>query len=143
MKKIVGALALALVAACGKEAGRVGYAAEGAHEATMTLKAGDVDFWTDIDAEWEGDARLAYEVQLVQGGTTVATTTCNPLGPLKVKTSWVETNVGSSHTRRGNGKMSCSVTLAKGGPTTVKSTLAFGQKPPKVTLRKADLVVKQ
>jgi hypothetical protein len=110
---------------------------------SMPLSAGEVSFWTDIDLEYTGDADLAYAVELDQGGTKVATATCNPLGRLHVKEMWTETNLGSSHTRRGMGKMDCSVTVPSGGATTVKATLAFGRKPATQTLRKADLVVKQ
>ena len=109
----------------------------------MPLSAGEVAFWTDINLEYEGDAALAYQVELDQGGAKVASATCNPLARLSVKESWIETNLGASHSRRGNGKLGCSVTLTAGGPTTVKATLAFSRKPALVTLRKADLVVKQ
>lgn len=142
-KRIALVLALAPLLACGKEVGRVPFAAPGANDATMTLKAGDVDFWTDIDLSWEGPATLDYQVTLEQGGKAVATATCNPFGQLHVKQMWAETNIGSSHSRRGRGKMSCSTSLPSSGPTTVKATLAWGAKPSTETLRRADLVVKQ
>jgi hypothetical protein len=135
--------AAGLMAGCGKEAGRTPFAAEGEQTATMELKAGEVALWTDIDLEWEGDGNLSYKVELVQNGTTVASAMCNPLGNLPVKSSWVSTDIGSKHSRRGNGKMPCDTKLAVGGPTTVKSTLAWGRKPASVTMKKADLVVKQ
>jgi len=128
---------------CGKELGRVPFTSVGTATATAPLAAGEVAFWTDIDLEYEGDAALAYEVELSQGGAPVAKATCDPLARLSVKESWVETNLGASHSRHGTGKLGCSVTLAAGGPTTVKATLAFSRKPATVTLRKADLVVKQ
>jgi hypothetical protein len=62
---------------------------------------------------------------------------------MSAKINWLETNIGSSHSRRGSGKMACEAKLAKGGPTTVNAKLAFAQKPGEATLRKADLVVKQ
>lgn len=136
-------LSLSSLTACGSEAGRVPLSGEGAGTATIPLKAGEVALWTDLDIAYEGNAALAYRVELVQDGATVASAVCDPLGPMNVKMSWVETNIGSSHSRRGKGKMSCAATLAKGGPTTVKATLAFAQKPATVTLKKADLVVKQ
>ena len=71
------------------------------------------------------------------------TAECDPLGRLPTKTSWVETNLGSSHSRRGTGRMTCSAKLAKGGPTIVKTDLAFGKRPEKLTMKKADLVIKQ
>lgn len=134
---------LVLLAGCGKEAGRVPLAGEGTAAATITLEAGDVDFWTDLAIEYQGDPSLQYRIELEQGGAAVATATCNPLGRISVKSMWTETNLGSSHSRHGTGKMSCSAKLAKGGPTTVKATLAFSTKPASVALTKADLVVKQ
>ncbi|HEY1959780.1 MAG TPA: hypothetical protein VGH28_29425 [Polyangiaceae bacterium] len=143
MKRIGWVFALAVVAGCGKEAGRVAFSSDGTGAATMTLKAGDVDFWTDIDLSYEGNAALAYRVTLEQGGKSVATTVCDPLARLNVKTMWTETNVGASHSRHGMGKMSCTVTLPSGGATEVHATLAWSAKPSSVTLKKADLVVKQ
>lgn len=132
-----------LTCGCGKEAGRVPFAAEGKADSTMTLSSGDVSFWTDLDIDHQGDAGLHYNVELLQGGAVVATTTCNPLGSMSVKTSWVETNLGDHHTRSGNGKMACSVKLPAGGATVVRAQLAFSKKPPTLTLKKADLAVRQ
>lgn len=136
-------VALTALAGCGTELGRVAFAAEGASEATVTLAAGEVHFWTDIDIDYKGDAALGYRVELVQNGAVVANVDCNPLGPMSVKMSWVETNFGSSHSRSGSGKMDCSVALAHGGPTVVRARLVFVQKPATLTLKKADLAVKQ
>ena len=118
-------------------------AAEGNGAVQVTLDAGEVSFWTDLDIAYEGDASLEYRVELFQGSASPVTAVCNPLGHLPVKTGWVETNIGGSHSRRGTGKMECSAKLATGGPTTVKTTLAFGKKPPTLTLKRADLIIKQ
>lgn len=142
-KHLILFLAVLACAACGSEKGRVAFTGEGASEATVDLKDADVAFWTDIDLEWQGTAELGYDVELVQGGTTVGKTTCNPLGHLSVKTSWTETNLGSAHSRHGMGKMDCTVSLPKGGATTVRAKLAFSEKRGTITLRKADLVLKQ
>jgi hypothetical protein len=141
--KILATLGLIALAGCGKEMGRVRFGSDGTSDATMTLKAGEVDFWTDIDVAYQGSASLTYAITLEQGGNSVATATCNPLGRIHVKSTWVETDLGSSHTRRGMGKMVCSADLPSGGSTTVKATLAWGSKPASATLKKADLVVKQ
>jgi len=141
---IVGAfLVISTASCCGKEAGRVPFGAEGTADAPMTLQAGEVWFWTDLDIEYKGNPVLEYEVQLLQGGTPVAKATCDPLGRMSVKAGWVETNIGDSHTRRGAGKMDYTATIASGGATTVRATLAFSRKPIIVKLVKADLVVKQ
>ena len=137
------ALALALATGCGKEAGRISFTAEGLGSGSMTLKPGEVSFWTDIDMSYEGDAALAYHIELSQGGSKVATALCNPLGSLPVKTGWVESNIGSSHSRRGLGKMPCSATVTSGGATALSVRLAFSKTPAKYTLKQADLVVRQ
>ncbi len=137
------AVASLALPSCGKEVGRVPFTAAGTSSATVPMAAGEVAFWTDIDLAYEGDAALSYQIDLSQGGAKVAATRCDPLGPLPVRESWVETNIGISHSRRGEGKMSCSAMLPAGGPTTVTATLAFSRRPASVTLRKADLVVKE
>ncbi len=131
---------LALLAGCGTEMGRIPFSAPGTGTATVTLQAGEVAFWTDIDAEYHDDSSLPYTVQLEQGGAKVASATCNPLGRIHIKTVWVETNLGNKRSRSGMGKMGCSVSLAKGGPTTVNVTLGPAKD---ITVKKADLVLKQ
>lgn len=133
----------ALVVGCGKEVGRIPLSGEATSKATMTLAAGEVDFWTDLDLEFEGDAGLEYRVVLVQDDAPVTTTICDPLGRLSVKKRWLETDIGGSHARRGEGKMACSVKLAKGGPTTVEATLVASRRPSSLKIAKADLVAKQ
>lgn len=139
---LAGVLLLTLVA-CGKEEARIPFAADGAGQTTADMKAGDVAFWTDIDVSFEGDASLRYEIELLQGGKTVGSTTCNPLGQLPMKSTWVETNAGDKHSRSGNGKMACDLKLVTAGATTVKATLVWAKKPTTVAMKKADLVIKQ
>ena len=134
---------VALVAGCGKEAGRVPFAGEGTKATTLQLGAGDVAFWTDLDLKYEGPAALVYRVELQQGGASVATAVCDPLANLNLKLGWVETQLGGSHSVSGSGKMSCSANLAKAGLTTIQTTLEFTTRPATLTLTKADLVVKQ
>jgi hypothetical protein len=136
-------LLLFVLAGCGKEVGRVPFSSDGDGTSTVTLKAGEVAFWTDIDIEYTGSAALVYTVELEQGGAKVASVTCDPLGPLPAKTSWVETNIGDAHSRRGNGKMRCSATVPSGGPTVVNAKLAWSTKPATVSLKKADLALRQ
>ncbi len=140
----LSSLSLLALAGCGKEIGRIPFTGSGSGSATLTLQAGDVDFWTDIDASYEGSASALYHVTLEQGGVGVGAATCYPLGQINVKTTWTETNLGSSHSRSGMGKMPCSLKLAKAGPTFVKVSFnASANKPATVTIKKADLVVKQ
>lgn len=143
MVPTIAVLSSLLLAGCGKEAGRVPFVAESTQAVTMPLEAGDVAFWTDIDMKYEGEATLTYRVDLLQGGSGVATAECQALGPMSMKVGWVETQYGASHARSGSGKMTCSAQLAKSGPTVVQATLGFGARPISVTLTRADLVVKQ
>jgi hypothetical protein len=143
IRHAVPVVLLLALAGCGKEAGRIRLPGEGSGAVEIPLEAGEVDFWTDLDITYEGDATMQYRVELFQKGYAAGTAACNPLGHLPTKTSWVETNVGQSHSRRGSGKMECSTTITSGGPTLIKTTLAFSKKPTAVTLKKADLVIKQ
>jgi hypothetical protein len=135
--------ATSLLAGCGNEVGRLPFAGEDTKAVTMPLKAGEVAFWTDIDVKYEGGAALTYRVELLQGGSSVATAECDALGPMSMKVGWVETQFGASRSLSGNGKMSCSANLAKGGATVVQATLGFSARPTSATLNRADLVVKQ
>lgn len=131
------------LSACGTEVGRVPLTGEGTATSDATLKAGEVSFWTDLDIEYVGNGALVYDITLEQGGKAVATASCDPLGPMSTKVSWVETNFGDKHSRSGRGKMGCTATVPTAGATTVKATLKFAAKPSSVTLKKADLVLKQ
>lgn len=145
IRSTIGALlaGVLLLTGCGKEMGRVPFSGEGTASTITLLSSGNVAFWTDVDIEYSGTAALAYRIALVQAGSTVATAVCDPLGPMSTRLVWTETDRGSAHSRSGRGRMECSATLAKGGPTTVEATLAFGSRPSRATITRADLVLKQ
>ena len=139
---VFAALALA-VASCGKEVGRVPLSEAGFGIASLQLKAGDVAFWTDLDIKHSGEAVLEYRIELWQNGASVATAVCDPLGQMSVKIGWTEVSIGSSHSRTGEGKMSCRANLAQGGTTEVRAALVVKLRPATMALNKADLVIKQ
>jgi len=134
---------LLLLSGCGKAVGRLGFAGEGTQSAALPLAAGDVAFWTDVSLDFEQPAALRYHIDLEQGGASVATADCDPLGQLSIKVGWVEAGLGGWRSISGSGKMLCSAHLAKAGLTTVRATLAFTTKPTTLTFRRADLVLKQ
>jgi hypothetical protein len=114
-----------------------------AASSTIALGKGDIAFWTDIDIEYDGPAALTYQIDLVQGGKPVASARCDPLARLHVKSTWMERNLGNAHSRRGNGKMACEASVPAAGPTLVTAALIFSRKPASLTLRKADLALRQ
>lgn len=132
-----------LLVGCGSEVGRLPLNGEGSGTAVANLKGGEVALWTDIDLDYEGDGTLTYEVTLMQDGKQVAKTTCDPLARLPTRVKWVETNIGSKHSRSGQGKMTCTASVPAAGQTNAKVTLAWASKPQSATIRKADLVLKQ
>jgi len=140
-------MALALAAlpllACDRHVGSVPFSSEETKSTTLPLAAGNVAFWTDLDVEYEGSATLSYQIELSQAGRTVATTSCDPLGKMSVQLGWVAIQRNALHSSSGHGKMSCGAKLAKGGPTLVRATLAFGARPLTATINRADLIVKQ
>lgn len=141
--KALSVVAMLALGACAKEKGRVPFAGEGSSSADISLASGEVDFWVDISIKYVGTPHLDYEIELLQGGSVVAKTTCNPLGPMSVKLGWLESDIGDTHSRSGSGKMACSANLPQGGTTTVKARLARARWGASVSLEKADLVVKQ
>jgi hypothetical protein len=134
---------LLLSSGCGKAVGRLGFTGEGTQSAALPLVAGDIAFWTDVSLEFEQPAALRYHIDLEQGGVSVATADCDPLGRLSIKVGWVEAGLGGWRSITGSGKMLCSAHLSKAGLTTVRVTLAFTTKPTTLTFRRADLVLKQ
>ena len=136
-------LAWMFVAGCGKEVGRIPFTAEGAGETTVTLRAGKAALWTDIDIRYVGDASLTYEVELIESDLVRARAVCDPLGSMSVKIGWVETHLGSKNSRSGQGRMPCDLDVPAAGTYLVRARLAFGNRPGELTLKQADLVVKQ
>ncbi len=140
-------LALALAAlplvACGRQVGSVPFSSEGTKSTTLPLAAGNVAFWTDLDISYQGPATLNYRIELSQAGRSVATTTCDPLGKMSVQLGWLDIQRFASRSQSGHGKMLCAASLAKGGPTVVQATLAFGVRPLTASIKRADLVLEQ
>ena len=140
---LLTALLAVSLAACGRQVGSVPFSSEGTKSTTLPLAAGSVAFWTDLDVAYEGPATLHYQIELSQAGRHVATANCDPLGKKSVELGWVDIARASFRSQRGHGKMLCGASLAKGGPTVVEATLAFGVQPLTATINRADLVVKQ
>ena len=133
----------ALLSCCGKEAGRLSFSSPGTNTSSLALKAGEVAFWTDLNVHYEGDPPLVYQVELAQGGQTVASAFCDPLVHREIDLGWLSLYNGASHSERGRGKMRCTAKLPASGPTTVQATLLVDPPGTAVTLTKADLVIKQ
>jgi hypothetical protein len=134
---------LLLLNGCGKAVGRLSFAGEGTRSAAVSLAAGDVAFWTELALEYEKPAALSYHIELEQGGASVASVECDPLGRLDIKVGWAEAGVGNLRSVRGSGRMLCSAQIAKAGLTTVRASLAFSSRPTTLNFGKADLVLKQ
>ncbi len=127
----------------GEEVGRLAFTGPGTTSSTLLLNAGEVSFWTDVDIRYEGASPLAYHVDLSQGGSQVATASCDPLASKSVELSWLKTFDGVTHLERGRGKMGCTATLPASGPTTIAATLLLDSHGSPVTLKKADLAIRQ
>ncbi|HET7544919.1 MAG TPA: hypothetical protein VFK05_33870 [Polyangiaceae bacterium] len=119
------------------------FSGEGTKSTTLPLAAGRVTFWTDLDLAYEGPATLGYRIELSQAGRTVATANCDSLDHFALKLGWLDIEHGASHSSRGRARMQCAASLATGGPTLVKATLAFGVRPLSATFKQADLLLKQ
>ena len=127
----------------GNEVGRIPFTSTGTATSTLPLDAGEVSFWTDLDIRYAGDPPLTYQVDLVQGGRHVATASCDPLGHKSTTIGWLSMSDGVSHLERGRGKMLCTASVPVSGPTTIQATLLLEPDGNAVTLKKADLAIRQ
>src|SRR5512142_1717212 len=137
-------LLAALLAACGKEVGRIGMTGEGEGDASVTLKADQtLALWTTLDVVWDGAFTPNYDVELRDSsGKAVATTKCDPLDPT-TRMSSVITNMGSHHTRSYTGKMRCDLEPPSAGTYTVHAKLTYGSsKPTSLAVKDIGLVLK-
>jgi hypothetical protein len=137
MRSLLPLLAV-LLAACGTEVGRVPLAGPGSGTAKVTLKAGEVAFWTDLDVEWDGSLGARYDVTLTSGGQTL-TASCNPTD-VTARLNSVRNTTGSKSAFRYEGKMKCDVTAPE-GDAVLTATLSVGNAT--AMFKKSDLVVKQ
>ncbi|HEY0462702.1 MAG TPA: hypothetical protein VGC79_00765 [Polyangiaceae bacterium] len=140
---LLSALLVLPLVACGRRVGSVPFSSEGTKSTTLPLAAGNVAFWTDLDLAYEGPATLSYQIELRQGGRSVATASCDPLGKKSVELGWINFERAAFRSQRGQGKMLCSATLAKAGPTVAQAALTFGVHPLTASIQRADLVLKQ
>ena len=122
------------------EVGRVPLTAPGTASTTAVVAAGPVALWTDLDVSWDGDAALAYDVQVSQDGAVIAQLRCDPLD-VNVTMNSMTSDFGGSHSRRYQGLMHCDVTAPVDGMIEVTASLSVLSGAP--TLELADLVLKQ
>ena len=137
-------LLAALLAACGKEVGRIPMTGEGEGDASVSLKADQpLALWTTLDVMWDGTWTPAYDVELRDSsGKAVATTKCDPLST-STRVSSVITNMGNHHTRSYAGKMQCDLKAPSAGAYTVHTRLTYGgSKPTSLTVKDISLVLK-
>jgi hypothetical protein len=144
MKRALAVVIVALsLVACGKEIGRIPLHDEGQGETAVQVTGGKpIALWTSLDVKYTGGFAARYDVELVQDGAVVGKALCNPFD-VSTKISSRQTNFGDDHSVSWQGKMRCEVTPTKSGPATVRAKLAFGQRPPKLTVKDISLVVKE
>jgi hypothetical protein len=134
------AVVLCAVACTGTEKGRVRFEGSRTAEESISLSQGTVRFWTDLDAEFDGDPKLTYDIELIQSGASVGHTTCDALNDVNTKVMSKEVTLGNHRSVSYQGKMSCSMDLPTNGMTTVRATFSA---PERVKLAKYDIVVKE
>ena len=136
------ALAFALVS-CGKEIGRIPMSGAGAAETKITVKSGErLALWTSLDLSFTGSLEARYEVDLVQGGTTVSQAKCDPLD-VSTKIGSKEVEINAHYSASYSGKMRCEVVATKDGEATVRARLIFANAPADLAIKDISLVIKQ
>jgi hypothetical protein len=99
--------ALVLISACGTEVGRVPCSGSGETSGTVKLESAQpVAFWTQLDANWEGDGSVMYKLEIREGEEVHHAGYCDALA-VHTKINSKITNLGGKHTRSYQGKMQC------------------------------------
>jgi hypothetical protein len=110
---------------------------------TMQLQAGaDVRFWADFDGMYDWRDSAQYDVQLIQDGQVVATTTCDPIvihdsTRVCTRLGWFG-GVYKSHCR-----MRCRARVPRTGLTVVRARLSTCCAPKFTRVYAADLTIQQ
>lgn len=130
-----------LVASCGSTIGHIPFVAEGEGRATIHVRAGELRFWTELDAYFNGDMHAQYDVELVQGGAVVGTATCHPLHLGTSKVCSKRILIGERHTV--HCRMACNVMMMRSGPTVVRARFTIPLRPADLRLEQAALIIKQ
>lgn len=144
MKRSASILALAFaLVSCGKEIGRIPMSSAGAAETKITVKSGEhLALWTSLDLSYTGTLEARYEVELVEGGTTVSQAKCDPLD-VSTKIGSKVITIGSHHSKSYSGKMHCEVVATKDGEATVRARLIFDDSPADLAIKDMSLVIKR
>ncbi|MET0794225.1 MAG: hypothetical protein ABW061_22070 [Polyangiaceae bacterium] len=140
---LLAALSALSLAGCSKELGRVPLSTQATGDTSVQLAPGNVQFWTDLNLIYFGKPSIFYQIELEQGGSTVASAVCDPLAPKPTEWLWREVRVGAYHRVSSLGRMPCNAVVPKAGATTVRVTLAYDRVLRNVAVTKADLIVKQ
>ena len=117
----------------------------------MVVDAGsEINFWTQLDIKFEGDAALVYAINLIQDDVVVQEIACSPFN-ISTKVKSVETTFGNTRSMKYGGKMRCSGTVPSSGPVVITAALiainpadnSIIEMSATVQLKTADLVIKQ
>ena len=143
MKTRAAAVALLLVAGCGKELGRLPIKAEGTQETALQVQSGKaLSFWTYFDADDDGSWRPLYQIDLLQDGAVKAHAACNPYD-VSVKTNSRELHIGNRRSVHWDAKMRCELVPPFTGAATARVTFESPTHPAGLKLADATLLVKQ
>ena len=115
----------------------------GAAETKITVKSGEhLALWTSLDLSYTGTLEAHYEVELVEGGTTVSQAKCDPLNVI-TKIGSEKIQLGSHFSASYSGKMRCEVVATKDGEATVRARLIFAEAPADLAIKDISLVIKR
>jgi hypothetical protein len=133
-------MALVLLAACGKEMGRIPIKESGSYQQSVVLNAGKpVSLWTSLNLEYSGDIGLMYQVN-VDGKTLDCTNALNPSTTIKQ----VRTSINGAVKVRYEGKLDCGLPeRSQDGPATFGVKVLINPRPRDLVVNDLSLIVKQ
>ena len=129
------------LSSCGTTVGRVPFSREGDGQIVVQLVRGELQFWTEFDAQYRGEMNAGFAVDLLQNGKLVGTATCDPLHLGMSRVCSKRILVGETHTV--HCRMACVVHVAQPGPTLVRARFSIPERPADLRLEQADLILKQ
>jgi hypothetical protein len=139
----VGFVSLSL-SSCLHEVAHLPFTAEGAKAVVTNLHSGSVRFAADVTVKYDTLTVAYYDIDLLQHGSIVAHTTCDPFHVAGSRVcSYEYRSKDGGHDFDCSFVMACEAVLDAGGPTLVRARFVVSTRGAGFALKQAELVIGQ